>query len=85
MIGTDLRSAKGASGATPRTVAKEAVDVGVRHQVRQPGETALRPQGRRGANEPSPRCQRQRAANADASYSEPRDFSDIRANISNHQ
>ena len=52
---------------------KEAVDLGVRHQVRESSEAALGLQRLCGAREAGPRRQCQRAADADASHAERRD------------
>ena len=72
-------------GPTPTAVAKEVVDVGERNQVRQPSEAAVGQQRLRGASEAGPRCQRQRAADADASHAERRDSFDIQADVTKHE
>ena len=64
---------------------KEAVDLGVRHQVRQSGEAALGLQRLCGAHEAGPRRQCQRAADADASHAERRDLVHTQANVPNDE
>src|SRR6185295_516435 len=64
---------------------KEAVDLGVRHQVREPGEAALRLQRLCGAHEAGPRRQCQRTADADASHAECRNVLDTQPNVPDHE
>src|SRR5262245_53361400 len=64
---------------------EEAVELGIRHEVRECSEAAVRPQLVGGTREPGPRRQCERTTYADPPHAECRDAFDIQPNVTNHE